>query len=406
MAVVMVEHETGERLPMILDLDGLPEPFPCEWLLSRRGSSTNTLVRNARELDIMFNWVWEREIDFLARIRSNQIFTEAELKGSLVERLRHSIKSFHASQEGAATRRTAQRPEPVAAETFNQRLMTVKAFFDFCFEVELGALSSDDPMWSRIQAHREHVSATLGRAFVAEVGSSTTLVPDLQDAELESFTAIISYRNPNAYGVNEHVRFRNYICATIMLRYGLRIGELLSLRVEDIVMGRISEIRVVRRPDDPTDPRKPRPRVKRLARQLPIDEPNFAKELSKYIDVHREAMMEAGDADDHDYLIVSDEGAPLHPNTLGQYFRILRERYPTDLPENLTAHMLRHTFSTRVERHLRDAGVNEQKRKEILAALRGDSRTESQDVYVRQEVIRQAHKGLRTYHEKLLTPEF
>lgn len=405
MAVVMVEHETGERLPMIVDLDGLPEPFPCEWLLSRRGSSTNTLVRNARELDIMFNWVWEREIDFLARIRSNQIFTEAELKGSLVERLRHSIKSATALQAGA-TGLVVQRPEPVAAETFNQRLMTVKAFFDFSFAVELGALSNDDPMWLRIQGHREHVSEVLGRAFVAEVGSSTTLVSDLNDSELERFTAIISYRNPNAYGVNEHVRFRNYICAMIMLRYGLRMGELLSLRVEDIVMGRISEIRVVRRPDDPKDPRKPRPKVKRLARQLPIDEPNFAKELSEYIDLHREAMMEAGDADDHDYLIVSDEGAPLHPNTLGQYFRILRGRHPTDLPENLTAHMLRHTFSTRVERHLREQGVKEQKRKEILAALRGDSSTESQDVYVRQEVIRQGQKSLRAYHEKMLNPEF
>lgn len=92
MAVIMVEQETGERLPMIVDADGLPDPASNEWLLSRRGSSTNTLLRNARELDILLNWLNDSRINIVARIRSEWDFTEAELKGSLVERLRHSVK--------------------------------------------------------------------------------------------------------------------------------------------------------------------------------------------------------------------------------------------------------------------------------------------------------------------------
>ncbi|MBC8998754.1 site-specific integrase [Pseudomonas sp. N40(2020)] len=405
MEVVMVEQETGERLPMILGADGLPDPAPNEWLLSRRGSSTNTLLRNARELAILVSWLEERRIDFVARIRSEWSFTEAELKGSLVERLRHSVKR-PGEQSICPDGAPKWKLEPVAAETFNQRLTTVNAFFSYSFDLELGQLSSKDPMYLRVQEHKAHVNGIFARSFVSDPGSSTALVKDLEDAQLASFKDIVSYRNPNAYGVNEHVRFRNYICSMIMLRYGLRIGELLSLRLEDIVFGRISEICVVRRPDDPRDTRRPRPKVKRLARQLPIDEPNFAKELAEYIEVHREAMMEAGDADDHYYLIVSDEGAPLHLNSLAQYFRILRARFPVSLPRTLSAHMLRHTFSTRTERQLCTDGYSEEERKKILAGLRGDSSLSSQDPYVRQEAIRRGQKSLRTYHEELLIPEF
>jgi len=57
----------------------------------------------------------------------------------------------------------------------------------------------------------------------------------------------------------------------IMLNYGLRPGELLSLRVEDIEFGAISAIRVTRRPPNPNDKRNPRPQIKRNGRVLPID---------------------------------------------------------------------------------------------------------------------------------------
>lgn len=398
MAVVMVEQETGERLPMILDADGLPDPASNEWLLSRRGSSTNTLLRNARELDILVSWLHDSGINIVERIRSEWNFTEAELKGSLVERLRHSVKRSEAHDALSLQ----QRLVPVAPETFNQRLTTIKAFFAFSFDLEIEQLSSKDRMRERLQKHKDKVDQTFSRAFVAEYGSSTALVKDLEDDQLESFKRIVSYDNPDAYGVNEHVRFRNYIASMIMLRYGLRIGELLSLRVEDIFFGRISEIGVVRRPEDPKDPRRPRPKVKRLARQLPLDEPNFARELSDYIEIHREAMMEAGDADDHDYLIVSDEGAPLHSNSLAQYFRIVRARFPDDLPSTLSAHMLRHTFSTQTDRQLFDDGYKEEERKQILAGLRGDSSLSSQDPYIRQENIRRGKKSLNAYHAKLL----
>lgn len=138
MAVVMVEQETGERFPMIVDADGLPDPASNEWLLSRRGRSGNTLLRNARELELLVSWLAEFRIDFVARIRSDWVFTEAQLKGSLVERLRHSVKRSDVPEASSFQHRLV----PVSAATFNQRLSTVKAFFAWGFDLELGQLSS------------------------------------------------------------------------------------------------------------------------------------------------------------------------------------------------------------------------------------------------------------------------
>ena len=53
MKVKVVTHPTGEQIPIILDYDELPIPAPNEYLLSRRDRSTNTLIRNARELSLL-----------------------------------------------------------------------------------------------------------------------------------------------------------------------------------------------------------------------------------------------------------------------------------------------------------------------------------------------------------------
>lgn len=409
MKVEVIQHPMGERIPLILDADGFPMPGPNEWLLSRRELSANTLIRNARELVLLVEWLDQKRIDLEVRIRSDRMFTEAELKGSLIEKLRHSVqksKKVSGDLGYVSIRRGKTEPKvPVAEDTFNQRLMTVRAYLVWCFGLELGRLSSRDPMFARVQVHQNHIESIFDKAFIAQTTPASAGKKSLTDDQLESLKYCVSYRNSEAYGVSPPVRFRNYICVMIMLFYGLRLGELLCLKVGDIVFGRISELRVVRRSADPEDTRRPAPKVKRLPRQLPIDEVSFARELDIYITEHREAMMEKGNARDHDYLIVSDEGEPLHLNSLSQFFRILRGKFSESLPPNLSSKMLRHTFSSQLERRLAAAGYDEDHRRQTLAALRGDSSLSSQDVYIRQEIVRQSNAVLSQYHASLI-PDF
>src|SRR5690606_38510335 len=100
---------------------------------------------------------------------------------------------------------------------------------------------------------------------------------------------------------------------------------------------------------------------------------------------------------------LSDEGEPLSHSTLTQLFTRLRSTYPNDLPEILTPKSLRHTFSSRMEKVLRMAGLEEERRKQALAILRGDSSLKSQEVYIAQEIEEQARRALSQYQKKLIT---
>lgn len=88
MKIVNITHTTGEQLPLLLDSSGLPIVLPNEFVLSRRHFSANTLTRNLRELSILYQWLIENDIDLNERFMSKRLFTEAELKGSLIEALR------------------------------------------------------------------------------------------------------------------------------------------------------------------------------------------------------------------------------------------------------------------------------------------------------------------------------
>ncbi|MGE1152103.1 tyrosine-type recombinase/integrase [Pseudomonas kitaguniensis] len=407
MKLEIIQHPSGEPIPLILGNDGFPAPAPSEWLISRRSLSTNTLIRNARELVISLSWFEEQGIDLEQRIRSDRMFTEAELNGGLIERLRHSVKDAAPEVEvrGRSLARLRSAKVAVGEETFNQRLGTARAFLVWCFGVRIQTLSSRDPAYERVKDHLKLVERILDKAFISQASPVSAMKKALSEPDRAALESAVSYKNPEAYGKNEAVLFRNYVCVKIMIGYGLRMGELLSLRVRDIVFGRISELHVERRPADPSDTRRIKPKVKRLGRVLPIDNPEFERELAEYIDVHRESMMEYGDARDHDYLIVSDVGEPLSLNALGEYFRKVRKKFPGALPKNLTSKMMRHTFSTAAEKQLRAAGFDEDSRRQALASWRGDSTLTAQDTYIRAGIVEEANNALSSYQAHLI-PEF
>lgn len=101
-----------------------------------------------------------------------------------------------------------------------------------------------------------------------------------------------------------------------------------------------------------------------------------------------------------DYLILNSEGKPLSLASITQYFQILRKKYPEILPTNFSPKALRHTFSSSIERLLREAGVEEENRKKALAYLRGDSALASQDIYIFKEIELEANKYLGRYQRE------
>jgi integrase len=390
MRIEVITHPSGDQLPMLVDDNGLPVPTPNEFIMGRRFLSTNTLIRNLRELSVFYSWLENEKIDLWKRIKTGQSFSEAEIKGGIIEALRRD----------QATDRKITRIT-ISPNTFNQRLTTVRQFLSWCFDMRLSSLPLSDHGYDRIREQQKRLLKWLDSSFINAPPSNKGKNKGVTEKEISFLIHCLNPDNPEAIGRNPAVRFRNYISIMIMLYYGLRPGELLCLQVQDIEIGAISSIRVVRRPSDKNDPRKPRPKIKRNGRVMPIDDPVFAQRLDEYIMNWRD-ILEKNAEINSEYLILSDEGSPLTQSALTQFFQGLRNRFPKQLPSHLSAKALRHTFSSMMERTLRNAGLDEERRKQALAILRGDSSLESQSVYIAQEIEEQANRALKNFQHDLL----
>ncbi|HEJ2755849.1 TPA: site-specific integrase [Pseudomonas aeruginosa] len=388
MRIELITHKTGEQIPVMLDACDMPVVLPNEFILSRRSLSTNTLVRNLRELSVLYRWLEKSNCDLFVKLLARSSFNEAELKGGLVEALR-----VYQSNERVST---------VSPNTFNQRLTTTRQFIGWCIDVLISQSPMSSLEYDRLRARKSFFLKTLDGSFVSATPIRTSLRKGLNENEVDFLLDILHPDADQGFGRDSAVRFRNYISVGLMLYCGLRPGELLSLRVEDIEVGAISAVKVERRPADPFDLRKPRPQIKRNGRVIPIDSRHLAFALNEYILTWRE-VLESKSTEESDYLILSDEGAPLSQSSITQLFQLLRTQYSECLPGNLTAKSLRHTFSSKIERVLRASGVDEQRRREALALLRGDSSLESQDAYIAQEIEEQARRSLKRYQAEILS---
>ena len=117
MKIEVITHQSGDQLPMLVDNNGLPIPTPNEFIMGGRFLSTNTLIRNLRELSVLYSWLENEKIDLWKRIKTGQSFSEAEVKGGIIETLRRDQAT-----ERKITRIT------ISPHTFNQRLTTTRQF--------------------------------------------------------------------------------------------------------------------------------------------------------------------------------------------------------------------------------------------------------------------------------------
>ena len=385
MKVKVVTHLTGEQIPIILDYDGLPVPAPNEYLLSRRDRSTNTLIRNARELSLLYYWLYREQINLREKLTAPVSFNSAQINSVLVELLRQNREQSKA----------------VSPITFNQRLTTVRQFINWYMSVLISQLPYSSNKFKSLSERKNIFNEWLSGSFMSSPPSKRHLRKGLNNEESSFLIDILDPTSIHSFGTNEAVKYRNFISIGLMIYCGLRPGELLSLRVEDITIGAISSVDIVRRKPDLSDTRKPRPQIKRNGRLLPIENLDLIKCLDKYIVDLRDILEDKSDLES-DYLILSDEGVPLSQASITQFFHLLRNKYNQDLPDNLSAKSLRHTFSSRMEITMRRSGISEQKRREALAYLRGDSSLSSQDIYIAQAVEESAKEALREYQCNLI----
>lgn len=180
-----------------------------------------------------------------------------------------------------------------------------------------------------------------------------------------------------------------------MLLYGLRPGEVLSLRLCDVEFGALSNLNVRRRRPSAEDSRSRPASIKRAGRILVLDNPRFAKLLNDYAMNARELAVRRAKRQGNSFFFLSRDGLPLSESSVQAIFKRVRRAYPESLPDNLSAKSLRHTFTDNLYRELRRQGIPQDETRAILMYLRGDTGRESQDVYI--DYQGQAEGAMKAY---------
>ena len=141
------------------------------------------------------------------------------------------------------------------------------------------------------------------------------------------------------------IRLRNFLIVLILYDTGMRCGELLALRLEDLNFQR-NTITIIRRQDSGEDPRNTKPKAKTLGRVIKVNNSIMAI-LQKYL-VYRNNLPSSGA---HSFVFVThvkniyEAGSPLTISTIEKIFKLIRDKVSAVDIADLHPHALRHTWN-------------------------------------------------------------
>lgn len=152
---------------------------------------------------------------------------------------------------------------PEAAHTFNSTVANVRRFAEWAI-IE-GNSGKASEMNAALDAHNR-----IWRQVKPLPASNLQFAEDLEDDEIREIETYLRHAAESDSSDNR-VAVRDYLIWRMAIEYGLRIGEILALRVNDLPSLTRDYLRIVRtdRRDDLVDPRGAKaPQVKTLGRDL------------------------------------------------------------------------------------------------------------------------------------------
>lgn len=304
--------------------------------LSRRCSSPNTFYRYLQFAQALLSW--DREVEAglehrllsgaplsSAEIETYALWLEARFRGGSDAVPRRSIDSYNGYLRGA---------EEMVAWFMDQYFVADGADQGISLENQHRASLRS---WRRVRKKR-----------VAE-----DIAPDLEDEDVE---AIENFLRGTAIGPHAEPRWtRAYLIWRLAIEFGLRIGEILALRLEDCPTRADPSFRIVRIEDRTGEP-DPRgiyaPRPKTLGRALApvIANTSFPHLVVDYQADHRRRKIVRASGQvvlrpvmSHTFLLVNDQGEPLSIFSA----RSLAQAIAAETKIEFTWHLARHAFFNR-----------------------------------------------------------
>lgn len=282
----------GERYPMLLDADGMPDFWVTLYVTEelRTGLTQNTIENSVRHIVHLKLWERIHGRDLTSEISQGKFLSEADISSlrdhclSNTRALRSwlRMKSHkNVAKLSAGHSSTVRQLDSVSKAHAANRLTEIANFYEFTAKTLLrrrADFTSMAPIIDRvkklIEAQKPEGQSNKGMSYDPDSKAPPSEV-------FEKFMGVIAVDSPDNPYKSLAVRTRNVLILEVIYATGMRAGEVLALRVDDVDYN-TGKIRVVRRHDDPLDPRKKQPVAKTLERNLdiPVD---LARRIRAYV---------------------------------------------------------------------------------------------------------------------------
>lgn len=393
-----LRFDNGERYKLLVDERGVPLYYPSLYISAMvRGASkaANTVLNSLHAIKAFYEWQEYVGIEFESSIAGGE-FLDYRQVHAMRDYMQRSYKDRSKPENHVISLVARKRkPKTVSAQVQYARLSVIAAYIGFvAAQIRKDAEASRriEAMVSLIKASRPKVS-NKSRADQDEIYLDGALLDKLDDALKPG-----SELNPvKDYGV----QVRNALMIAILRVTGMRRGELLNLKVEDINFSSYT-LSVVRRPDAKDDIRSDQPVAKTRERTIPLDA-LLVKCIHDYVLRHRSRVR---GAKRHSYLFVThrtgpSSGQPLSISGFSKFMGMIKEIAPEF--SGVHAHALRHNWNYVFSKQVDEKGVTPERERQLRSFLMGwNPASSTAAIYNKRHIKEQAGEAVLELQDRYM----
>lgn len=325
----------GERFAVLVDGSGMPLYYPTlftTWYMRSRSLAANSIGNALNAIKALHAWEVHVETDLVSLFSQGQMLDEESVR-DLSDFLQLSLSSAHRVKKVEPITR---RPKTVGISSHYFRLTVVADYLGFLAKRLYPASQGDRDiklMMGGIRAHRP------GKPNKSDSGRDERYLDEAVLRKVELALKPGSECNP---AKDYAVQVRNALMFMILRLTGLRRGELLNLKVNDIDFAK-NTLKVVRRPDSKGDMRAQQPVAKTRQRTIPLV-PELIARIHDYVLRYRNKLAEAKK---HGYLFVTHKAGPTQgrPLSIPAFQKWMLSVASIAGDSSVHAHALRHHWN-------------------------------------------------------------
>ncbi|EPB0871189.1 tyrosine-type recombinase/integrase [Yersinia enterocolitica] len=323
---------SGERYCIIINKEnGIPLYYPNLYLTTQfrnRGYSISTIESIAVDIALFYRFLKCSEISI-----EDSVLQRKYLSNSDIERL-----AIFMSKKFSLKRTRIGNTKTVSKQTLYTRLNNISLYLQWLSNIITECDDAEDKgsfmnMIIAIKERRPRYDKShIGKDYESEA---------LSEAAINMIMELVDpFSDINPF--EKYVRKRNEIMIIMLHELGIRCGELLSIKIEDIDFKKYT-LRIKRRADERSDTRVKQPLVKTLGRTLALSEYLVSK-IYQYIINDRRKIIKK----ENGYLLVThkaghQQGEPLSVSAYHKMIYQLAVSNP--LLKNLKGHQFRHNWN-------------------------------------------------------------